>query len=374
MTGLRFFLVALVVLAGLVSACGGETSGGGTITTVVGTGVSGTEGVGGPAAEAQLRVPVDLAFDPDGNMYVAERYGSRIVKIDAAGILTVLAGTGESSFSGDGGPAAAAALNGASAVATDSKGNVYIADTLNNRIRMVDRRGVITTVAGTGTAGLSGDGGPATAARLKAPGGMTIDSAGNLYVNDLGNLRIRKVDRNGTITTVAGTGLTFELSPDGTPAGEAGIGYSDAHFPIGLEFDAEGRLHFTDLAFNRIRFIDADGLVQTAAGNGDQGSEGDGGAATEASLYSPLDIAFAPDGRLFVTTHDHGAGTSSRVRVVDENGSISTVVGTGETGYEGDGGPAVDSELDIPAAVAIGPDGNLYIADANNNVIRKVEL
>lgn len=367
--------MALLVSVSL-AACsgdGGEGGRNGVISTVVGTGVLGTDGVGGPARDAELETPVDLAFAPDGSMYIAERQGTLIVKVDPAGVLAVVAGTGSSGFSGDGGPAAEAELNGASAVATDAEGNVYIADTLNNRVRMIDGEGVITTVAGTGVEGVSGDGGPATAARLSSPGGIAIDRDGNLYINDGANFRIRRVERDGTITTVVGTGSS-EFSPDETRASEASFGGCQGYFPCGLDFDAKGRLYFTDFGFTRIRFIDDEGLVQTVAGDGHQGFSGDRGPAIEASLYWPMDIAFGSGGELFISTYGQGYGKGQRIRAVDKNGTISTVVGTGATGYSGDGGPAIEAELYGPSGVATGPDGNLYIADSNNNVIRIVEF
>jgi sugar lactone lactonase YvrE len=344
----------------------------GTIVTVVGSGEPGAEGVGGPAHEAELSVPIDIAFDPEGNMYIAERFGYRILKVDEAGILTVAAG-GDVGFSGDGGLAADAELSGASAVAVDPRGNLYIADVYNGRIRMVDRNGIITTVAGTGKDDFSGDGGPATEARLDYPLGMAFDAEGNLYFQDTGNYVVRRVDRSGTITTIAGTGRLGPPAPDGTPAATAPLGPSSNYQPMGLEFDHAGRLLITDLGHARISMIDERGRLRTVAGNGTNVVSGDGGPATEAGLGLPLDIAVGPDGSLYIARYEHGLQGGS-VRRVDPNGIITTIAGTGEGGYSGDGGPATAAELNVPSAVAIGPDGNLYIADAINNVIRMVVL
>ncbi|MGH3102610.1 MAG: hypothetical protein ACRDN6_00735 [Gaiellaceae bacterium] len=339
---------------------------------MVGSGELGSEGVGGPATAAQLQTPVDLAFDRTGSLYIAERFGARILRVKR-GVLTVVAGTGESGFSGDGGPASEAKLNGASAVAVGPDGKLYIADGFNNRIRMVNRRGVISTIAGTGDSAFSGDGGPAVEASLFGPAGMVVDPDGNLYVADVLNHRIRRIDRDGTITSVAGTG-ELGFSPDGTRATKTSLGDVSDHVPAGMAFDAAGRLHYTDLGNNRIRMIDSRGLVRTVAGDGEEDSSGDGGRATKAALSQPLDIAIGPDGTLYIATHDHGWGSGQRIRSVTRDGIIMTVAGTGASDYTGDGGPATRAQLNIPSSVAIGPDGNLYIADAVNNVVRMVVL
>ncbi len=351
----------------------------GTIVTVVGTGEprfgTATDALGGPALEAPLRGPSDLAFDADGNLYFAERFQHWVLRVDPSGILTVAAGKTDggfpvSGFSGDGGPATEAELHNASAVAVGRDGNLYISDSGNHRIRMVDADGIITTVAGTGESGFSGDGGPATQAALTNPLGLAFDGQGNLYFWDAGNVRVRMVDGAGIITTVAGTGERGS-SPDGTPASEASLGSPTDHMPIGLDFDPAGRLHITDLGNSRIWMIDPEGRLRAVAGSGEGAYSGDGGRATEAGLNRPLDIALGPDGSLYIATHTHSS-EGHRVRVVDPDGIITTIAGTETAGYSGDGGPATEAELNIPSAVAIGPDGNLYIADGANNVIRMV--
>ena len=348
----------------------------GTIVTVVGTGQPGigNEGLGGPATEARLRGPIDLAFDADGNLYIAGRFSHRILRVDPSGILTIAAGKLTErgtvrGFSGDGGPATEAELHNASAIAVGRNGNLYISDSGNHRIRMVDADGIITTVAGTGEQGFSGDGGPATQAALNDPLGLASDGQGNLYFWDSGNYRVRMVDEAGIITTVAGTGERGS-SPDGTPAIEASLGSPSDH-PQGLGFDAAGRLHITDLGNSRIWMIDSEGRLRAVAGSGETAYSGDGGPATEAGLNGPMGIAIGPDGSLYIATHTHAA-EGHRVRVVDRDGIITTIAGTETAGYSGDGGPATEAELNIPAAVAIGPDGNLYIADSANRVIRMV--
>ena len=341
----------------------------GTIVTVIGTQsrVS-SKGLGGPAIEARLGTPIDLAFDADGNLYIAELFSPQILRVDVSGILTVAAGQPQSGFSGDGGPATEAELHNASAIAVGPDGNLFISDSGNHRVRMVDTDGIITTVAGTGEQGFSGDGGPATQASLNNPLGLVVDGQGNLYMWDAGNLRIRMVDTDGIITTVAGTGERGS-GPDGAPAIEASLGNPNFH-PQGLAFDPAGRLHITDLGNSRIWMIDPEGRLRAVAGSEESAYSGDGGPATEAGLNLPLDIALGPDGSLYIATHTH-LSEGHRVRRVDRNGIITTIAGIGTNGYSGDGGPATEAEL-IPAAVAIGPDGNLYIADAGNHVIRMV--
>ena len=365
----------------------------GTIKTVVGTGRYEFGGLGGLASKTELQLPTDLAFDDAGNLYIAERHNDRILKVDTSGIVTVAAGTvdekgfAQRGFSGDGGPASEAKLNSADAIAAGPDGTLYIADAGNHRIRMVDEDGTITTVAGNGAAGFSGDGGPATEASLDYPLGLTVDRDGTLYFLDSNNLRIRKVDEGGTITTVAGTG-TDGPTPDGTPAAKAQLAPVEDHAPAGLAHGRGGVLLFPEIGGHRVRMIDARGLLRTVAGNREEEFSGDGGPATNAGLLGPLDIAIDAAGNIYIGTHDHtgpalGApgggqdlapGGSNRVRMVTPKGIITTVAGSDKGGYSGDGGPATKAQLNIPAGVAIGPDGNLYIADAENNRIRMVGL
>jgi sugar lactone lactonase YvrE len=368
----------------------------GTIKTVVGTGAYPRGGPGGglgrPANKTELQLPIDLTFDDAGNLYIAERSNHRILKVDTSGIVTVAAGTvdengiAHSGFSGDGGPATEAKLNSVEAIAAGPDGTLYLADAGNNRIRMVDEDGTITTVAGNGAAGFSGDGGPATEASLDYPRGLTVDRDGTFYFLDSHNFRIRKVDAGGTITTVAGTG-TVGLTPDGTPAAKAQFRFVDDenapgdHSPAGLARGRGGVLVFADLDNLRVWMIDARGLVRTVAGGGND-FPGDGGPATKGVVLGPLDVAIDAEGDIYISTHDHTVGGgqsraptgSNRVRMVTPKGIITTVAGSEKGGYSGDGGPATKARLNIPAGVAIGPDGNLYIADSANNRIRMVAL
>ena len=332
-----------------------------TITTIAGTGEFGFSGDGGPAVEAELRNLYGVAVDSAGNLYIADTRNRRIRKIDSTGTITTIAGTGEVGFSGDGGPAAAARLTFPYGVAVDSAGNVYIADTGNQRIRKVDSTGTITTITGTGEVGFSGDGGPAVEAELRNPYGVAVDSAGNVYIADTGNQRIRKVDSTGTITTITGTG-EVGFSGDGGPAVEA-----ELRSPRGVAVDSAGNVYIADVSDRRIRKVDSTGTITTIAGTGEVGFSGDGGPAVEAELRSPRGVAVDSAGNVYIADSiDH------RIRKVDSTGTITTIAGTGEFGFSGDGGLAAAARLSFPYGVAVDSVGNLYIADTLNRRIRKL--
>ena len=335
----------------------------GNISTVAGTctvGTGGYGGDGGPAVGARLSLPRGVAVDGAGNLYIADSLNDRIRKVDAAGVISTVAGTGRRGYGGDGGPATAARLNRPVGVAVDGAGNLYIAGLYNGRIRKVDAAGVITTVAGDGRGGSSGDGGPAVGARLGGPRGVAADGAGNLYIADDLNHRIRKVDAAGTITTVVGDG-TFGSGGDGGPATAARI-----RSPRGVAVDGAGNLYIADTGNNRIRKVDAAGVISTVAG---RGSIGDGGAATGARLSGPIGVALDGYDNLYIADTEN-----NRIRKVDAGtGVISTVAGTGTRGSGGDGGPATAARLNRPAGVAVDGAGNLYIADWENDRIRKVD-
>ena len=339
----------------------------GVITTVAGTGETGFSGDGGPAIQAALEEPSGVTVDGAGNLFIADTNNHRIRKVDSAGVITTVAGTGErfggfGTFSGDGGPAIQAALNGPSGVAVDGAGNLFIADRYNHRIRKVDSAGVITTVAGTGEFGFSGDGGPAIQAALNGPSGVAVDGAGNLFIADSDNHRIRKVDSAGVITTVAGTGESG-FGGDGGPAVEA-----ELYGPSGVAVDGAGNLFIADSDNHRIRKVDSAGVITTVAGTGESGFGGDGDPAIQAALDEPSGVAVDGAGNLFIADNDN-----HRIRKVDSAGVITTVAGTGETGFSGDGGPAIQAALEEPSGVAVDGAGNLFIADYNNHCIRKVD-
>lgn len=335
----------------------------GVIETVAGNGISGFSGDGGPATQGSLSYPWGVSVDGLGNLYIADAANNRIRKVDGNGMITTVAGNGINGFSGDGGPATQASLSGPSGVAVDNVGNLYIADYANYRIRKVDGNGIITTVAGNGNNGFSGDGGPATQASLSPVRDVAVDRFGNLYISDTYNDRIRKVDVNGYITTVAGNGTRF-FSGDGGPATQASISY-----PHGVSVDGLGNIYFADVSNSRIRKVDANGIITTVAGNGISGFSGDGGPATQASLYSSLGVTVDGRGNLYII--DSG---NQRVRKVDGNGVITTVAGNGTQGFSGDGGSATEARLSWPAYGTVDKLGNLYIGDNSNHRVRRVEI
>jgi len=391
----------------------------GQLTVVAGSGTPGFGGDGGPATSASLNFPYGVAVDASGNLYIADYYNYRVRRVDTNGVITTVAGNGTIGFSGDGGPATSASLATPTGVAVDGSGNLYIADYRNSRIRKVDPSGIITTVAGNGTGGFSGDGGPATSAGLNSPFGVAVDGSGNLYVADTGNYRVRRVAPNGIITSVAGNG-TQAFSGDGGPATSASLVYA-----TGLAVDGSGNLYIADRDSQRIRRVDTNGVITTVAGNGTAGSSGDGGPATSASLSYPNGVAVDGGGNLYIADSSNnprirrvgangiitafaGSGNSyfsgdgwpatsaslanptavavdgsgnlyiadrrnSRIRRVGTNGGITTFAGNGTDGFGGDGGLATSASLRSPTGVAVDGSGNLYIAAYANNRVRRVD-
>lgn len=363
-------LGALLVVSPSAPAAPSGSSAAWTIETVAGDGphrflVDSFGGDGGPATSAQLFFPTGVAVDDAGSAFIADNSNNRVRKVDTGGVITTVAGNGSGGFrggfSGDGGPATGAQLSRPTDVAVDQAGNVYIADANNRRIRKVDTDGIITTVAGGGT---GGDGEPATEAALGTARAVAVDPVGNLHIAD-GN-RIRKVDTDGVITTVAGTGVGG-FSGDGGPATAAQL-----NSPRGMAFDAAGVLYIADSYNNRIRKVDTAGVITTVAGDGSggfdgSGGKGDGGAATSASLYHPLGVAVQGSGNLFIAEY-----ASDTIRRVDSSGRIDTVAGMGSRGLLGDGGFAPLALLNQPFSLALNPSGDLYIADAENDRIRRL--
>ena len=304
------------------------------IIPVAGTGIAGFGGDGGPASQAQLNQPEGVAVDASGNLYIADTDNNRIRKISSNGIITTVAGNGIAGFRGDGGPASQAQLNHPEGVAVDASGNLYIADTGNNRIRKISPDGIITTVAGNGAADFGGDDGPASQAQLNHPEGVAVDASGNLFIADTDNDRIREVSPNGIITTVAGDA---GFSGDGGPASQAQLNH-----PEGVAVDAQGNLYIADTGNNRIRKISPDGIIVTIAGNG-----------TPAILDAPTGIAVGASGNIFIA--DTG---NNRIRVVDPSGSITTLVSA--------------NGLNQPAGIAVNRAGGLFISSTGNNQIFQV--
>jgi hypothetical protein len=324
------------------------------ITTYAGNGTLGYSGDGGIATFAQLRYPWAVAVDTQGIIY-AGHSGGAVRKIDGAGIITTFAGNGTNGFSGDGGPATAALVNGCKSIAIDKKNNVYFFDYNNARIRKVDAGGIITTFAGSGI-GLSGDGGPATAAGIGNGFGLCIDDTGNIYI--AAAARIRKVDTFGIIRTFAGTGVPG-YSGDGSKVDTAKVyGHGVITFHRGCLYMIDG---------HSVRKIDAAGIITTFAGRDTGGFTGDNGPASAAQLWSPYGLCADDCDNIYIS--DAG---NTRIRMVDAAGIIKTVAGTGTVGYGGDAGPATAATFQVTETICIDRQSNLYVADPYNYVVRRI--
>ncbi|MGH9038984.1 MAG: NHL repeat-containing protein [Acidimicrobiia bacterium] len=361
-------LIALAPVAG--RAVTGPPAAPGTISSVAGATVDsrqyGFSGDGGPAAEAQLYHPRAVSFDREDNAYIADTLNQRIRRIDGDGIITTVAGNGTEGYSGDDGPALQAALNQPHGVAVDADGNLYIADSANHRIRRVDAAGTITTIAGNGTPDATGDDGPALAATVKDPKSLAFDAAGQaLFIADTGNNRIRRIDlATDTITTVAGV-TRAGAGGDGGPAVQAQL-----NSPRGLWLTADGTLYIADTDNHLIRRVGGDGTITTLAGTaGTPGYAGDGGPATSAQLNDPRAVAVDEDGNIYI-----GEELGQRIRRIDPAGTITTIAGNGTAGFAGDDGPAADSQVDHLRSLAVDGAGNLWLADTFNNRVRVITL
>ncbi len=309
----------------------------------------------------------NVSVDTAGNIYLADPVKYVVYKTDRLGSTIVVAGNGKRGFSGDGGLATDAMLvdPGGTVVAPD--GTLYISEHAGYRIRKVAPNGIITTIAGTGAAGFLGDGGPATSARLNQPLGMVLDPTGNLYFVDTANFRIRKITPGGIITTVAGSGRCPVKSGDG------GLATAADSCPGWLALGPDGSLYFTDdgdlryFGFSRIRRVAANGTISTVAGTGDSNYSGDGGPATAATFRGASGIAVDAGGNIFIAD-----GLGARIRKVDTSGLITTYAGTGVAGSAGDGGTALQAQINEPSGMTIDPDGNLLFIDRRNRKIRKI--
>jgi len=333
------------------------------INTLAGTGIMGTSGDFGPATAAKVNTPGGVCVDTLGNVYIADQNANVIRKVDTFGIITTYAGNGTPGYSGDGGPALAAEMEYLTGVTADRKGNIYIADEFNEVIRKVDATGIITTYAGNGTIGFSGDNGPATNAQMWHPADVGVDRMGNVYTVDQDNSAVRKIDTSGIITTVAGIPGSSGYNGDGIPATAAQL-----NFPQGIGVDSAGNVFVADFYNNRIRKINTvTGIITTVAGNGTAGFSGDGGQATNAEIWNASAVGLDQYGNIYVSDY-----YNSRVRKVFANGIIMTIAGDDTEGYSGDGGPATAAEINFPQGVTANSHGVVYIADYANARVRVV--
>ena len=378
----------------------------GRVSTVAGSGLSGFSGDGGPATNARLSEVEGLAIDRHGNIYIADTDNYRIRRVDPSGVIETIAGTGEWGTEGDGGPARNASMTPVYGIAADLDGNIYIADTWDDRIRKIDTAGTISTIAGTGEEGASGDGGPATSARLDKPRGVTVDTTGNVYIADSDNHRIRRVDRDGTITSIAGTG-EHGYSGDGGLATEAALSE-----PYAVMVDIAGNIYIADADNRTVRRVDPSGIITTVAGTGPRGRGGRAGIGTEVYISRPRALAAGNRGEVYIAdawadrvlqldregsitelvassqreTRNLGDVTADasgnvyvalpakgRIVKVDPSGLETEFAGNGEYGFSGDNGPAVNARFRGARGVAADPYGNLYIADTNSHRIRMVD-
>lgn len=339
----------------------------GSISSVAGNGHVGYAGDNGPARQATLNNPFDIAFDRQGNMFFSDALNHCIRKVDATtGTIATVAGIGKKGFSGDDGPADRAQMDEPYGIALDAAGNLYFADRLNRRVRKVDAKsGVISTLAGVGSKGFSGDDGPGAKAGLVEPNSVALDLSGKrLYIADVADHRVRVVDLStGIIRTFAGNGRGRH-DGDGGPATSASIAGAR-----GVKVGPDGIVYVIERQGNTLRAIDPrSGMISTVAGTGAKGNSGDGGPALKATFNGPKELAVDRSGNIFIVDTEN-----QLIRRIDaKSGVISTIAGNGERGPGGDGGPATSAQLARPHGVVVGPDGSVYIGDTENNRIRKV--
>jgi len=333
----------------------------GFINTVAGRGSGNYCGDGDLAIDACMHYPRGIAVDNLGSVFIADTSNHRVRKVSPSGVMSTFAGKGADRYCGDGGAATSACLRSPRGVAVDTDGNVFIADTDNNRVRKVAPNGTITTVAGGGVGQFCGDGGPATSACLRSPRSVAVDTGGNIFIADTLNNRVRKVAPNGTITTVAGGGVG-QFCGDGGPATSACL-----RSPQGVAVDTDGNIFIADTANNRVRKVTFGGTMSTFAGEGTAGYCGDGTPATTACLSAPRGVATNAIGEVFVADT-----LNNRIRKIALDGTITTFAGRGSAGFCGDLGLAVDSCIRAPGAIAVDYSDDMFVADTNNNRARKV--
>jgi sugar lactone lactonase YvrE len=320
-------------------------------------------GDGKPATDVTLTLVDGIAVDSKGNVYLSHRSKNRIRKITKEGIITTIAGNGDAGYSGDNGPAISATLNFPAGLCVDKNENLFVSDRNNHRVRMINSEGIITTVAGTGVPEYGGDGGPAISAQLNFPSDLVCDDSGELFISDRSNSRIRKVDSEGIISTYAGVGVAG-FGGDFGRATEAML-----KFPFGIAMDKKGNLFIADRGNNRIRKVTSQGLITTVAGDGSHFFSGDYGPAERASLAFPTDVSIDEKGSLYISDRNN-----NRIRKVDSMGIITTFMGTGQREYNGDNEIAPETSLSLPFSTAIDSDRNLLVVDRSHFLVRKVSL
>jgi hypothetical protein len=333
------------------------------ITTIAGNPLGDTtDGI--PATDAYINYPTCIATDIKGNIYFGGLFTERIKKVSTSGIITTIAGNGISGYSGDGGPATNASINDPMGIAVDSMGNLYIADYLNNCIRKVNTSGIITTFAGTPlTPGYGGDGGPATAATITLPIGVAADRFGNIYISDINNFVIRKIT-DGIISTFAGNGIAGHYGNAG-PATAASL-----LLPASVAVDYEGNVYIGEDYYDTlgyIRKVNTSGIINTVSGNGYGGNSGNGGYATAASFNGIRGLAVDKYGNIYLSDQ-----LNNEVRAINTIGIVIAYAGDGIMGFSGDGYAADIAQLNAPLGVAVDTGRNLYIVDQGNNRVRRV--
>ncbi len=328
------------------------------INTIAGTSTSGYSGDGSNAIAAECFAPTGIV-SASGNIYFADKGNDVIRKINASGIISTIAGTGVTGYTGDNGPATAAKLNSPTSVAIDAAGNIYLTDDGNNVIRKISAAGIITTIAGNGTVGYYGDHGPATNAWLNHATGVAVNDTGGVIIADANNHVIRVIDTSGKIRTIVGVGSPG-YSGDGSSANIASL-----NFPKGVTVDAKRNIYISDNGNAAVRKVDTLGIIRPFAGNGSFGYSGDGDYGYMAKLSAPTEVAVDAAGNVYIA--DFG---NHVIRKMTPSGYISTYAGTGTGGNTGDGGNAASAQLSGPYGVATDVNGNLYVADEISNVIR----
>ncbi len=361
----------IILLVALLSTFFAKPLSAQTVYTVAGDGTAAYGGDGGISTLSKVNAPNGIAIDAAGNIYIADHDNNRIRKISTTGTISTIAGTGFGGYlaSQDGGPATAAWIKWPIGIAVDASGNVFFSDYGNNIIRKISTSGIITTIGGIAGSipSYGGDGGPATAANLGNAWGVAVDAAGNVLVADALNHRVRKINTTtGIISTIAGMGFVG-FAGDGGAATAAACRLNE---PTGVAVDGAGNIYIADNANNRVRKINTAGIISTIAGVGlPYGYAGDGGPATVARLYYPKAIAVDNPGNVYVCDWNN-----SVIRKINTSGTITTLAGTGVSGYSGDGSAAISAQLDHPLGLAVRSDGDVFVGDAANNRVRRIKV